>query len=1128
MNDHSKNIQGIYEAIIQHTPDLIYAFDLNYRFTYANDALLKMWGRTIDESVGKSLLELGYEPWHAEMHEREIDQVVATKAAIRGEVSFPHATLGKRIYDYIFAPVFNEKGEVIAISGTTRDISEIKHAEANLKASEMRFRTMVEQAPFAISVLRGENYIVEVANEKQLKLWGKRKEEVMNLPIFTAIPEGKGQGFEELLYNVYTSGIPFIANEIPTTLTRNGRKETFYSNFTYEPLFDGGNKLTGIISVVTDVTEQVQSRKIIEESEQNIRSMVLESPIGICVLDANTLISEIVNDSFVEIAGKRYEDIAGKYYWDTFAEARPYYETALSNVITNGESYYANEVEMMLIRHGKEELIYVSFVYAPLKDLEGHVTKVAVWVLDNTLQVKSRRKVEESDKRFRNMVKQAPVGITILRGPKHIVELANDDYLQLVGRKEVEFIGKPLFEVLPEFEESIRELLNNVLKTGIPYHGNEVAIPIHRNDMQGIGYFDFLYYPLKEEDGNISGIIITVTEVTEKVEGRKKTEQNEERLNIVVEASELGTWELNLKTMVPQYSEKYLNIIGGYKGVTELTHTQLLKHLHPEDFQIREEAFQKAMATGTLYYEARLVWQDKSIHWMQAKGKVLFDSNNLPEKMIGTIRDITEEKTHQQQLEESEQRFRNLILQSPVAKAILKGKDHVVEMANEAILKNIWRKKESEVIGKSILEVFPELKNQKYSQLLDEVFLTGKKHTGKESLISLNGNDGVKYYYVDFEYAPVYSSGDIISGIKITAVDVTEKVEARKIVEENEERFRTLAQTLPQLTWVTDAKGNSEFASSRWIDYSGIEPRGESEWNSIVHPDDRVRINTVWMQSLATGNIYTADVRLRRKDGEYRWHSVKGEPVFDKNNKIIKWVGAFTDIHEQKLREERKDEFISIASHEMKTPLTTAKAYLQMLEGLLDEDNAEAKLYAHKASQAVNRLNELIGELLDVSKIRLGKLNYTITTFNFNALIASTLENMQLTSQSHTIIKTGSVKDNVSGDKERLQQVIINLLSNAIKYSPGEKEVFVSVAQEGDSIKVSVKDKGIGIAAENLNKIFEKYHRIEDHAVQFQGLGIGLFISYEIIQRHNGELWAESEPGKGSVFHFSIPISSNI
>lgn len=867
MNDHSKNIQGIYEAIIQHTPDLIYAFDLNYRFTYANDALLKMWGRTIDESVGKRLLELGYEPWHAEMHEREIDQVVATKAAIRGEVSFPHATLGRRIYDYIFAPVFNEKGDVISISGTTRDISEIRHAQENLKVSEIRFR---------------------------------------------------------------------------------------------------------------------------------------------------------------------------------------------------------------------------------------------------------------------NMVKQAPVGITILRGPHHIVELANDDYLKLVGRNESEFVGKPLFEALPEVEGSVRDLLNNVLRTGMPYHGNEVPIPLKRDAGQETGHFDFLYYPLKEEDGHISGIIVTVTEVTEKVEGRKKTEQNEERLNIVVDASELGTWELNLKTMVPKYSDKYLQIIGGYNDRPELTHPQLLKHLHPDDLTIREEAFKKALATGTLYYEARLIWNDNSIHWMQAKGKVLYDSNNLPDKMIGTIRDITEEKTHQQQLEESEQRFRNLILQSPVAKAILKGKDHIVEMANEAILKNIWRKEENEVLGKSILEIFPELKDQKYNQLLDEVFLTGKKHAGKESLISLNGNDGVKYFYVDFEYAPVYSSGDIISGIKITAVDVTEKVEARKIVEENEERFRTLAQTLPQLTWVTDAKGNSEFASSRWIDYSGIEPRGESEWNSIVHPDDRDRINTVWMHSLTTGNIYTSDVRLKRKDAEYRWHSVKGEPVFDKNNKIIKWVGAFTDIHEQKLREEKKDEFISIASHEMKTPLTTAKAYLQMLECLLDEDNAEAKLYAHKASQAVNRLNELIGELLDVSKIRLGKLNYTITTFNFNELIASTVENMQLTTQSHTIIKTGSVKDNVSGDKERLQQVIINLLSNAIKYSPGEKEVFVSIDQDGDSIKVSVKDKGIGIAAENLNKIFEKYHRIEDHAVQFQGLGIGLFISYEIIQRHNGELWAESEPGKGSAFHFRIPISSNI
>jgi len=515
------------------------------------------------------------------------------------------------------------------------------------------------------------------------------------------------------------------------------------------------------------------------------------------------------------------------------------------------------------------------------------------------------------------------------------------------------------------------------------------------------------------------------------------------------------------------------------------------------------------------------------------------------------------------------------------------------------------------------------------------------------------GNGKLEEIYINFVYQPSHNSEGEIDGILVYGVDVSEQVLARKKIEESEERFRSLAQTLPQLVWVTDAKGNPEFASARWKTYSGIESGGEKEWKALVHPDDYDNINAAWVHSLTTGDMYTAEVRLKNKDGQYKWHAVIGEPVLDKDNKIIKWVGAFTDIHEQKeaietlkesekqfstlanniqnlawiadsegyifwynerwydytgttleemkgwgwekvlhpdhiervvnfvkkawkknepyemtfplrgadgkyrrfltrvfpvndvegkilrwvgtntdiedqkIKEERKDEFISIASHELKTPLTTVKGYLQLLELSLDVNNEDANLYVKKASQSINRLNELISELLDVSKIRLGKLNYTISTFNFNDMVDSTVENIQLTSPTHTIIKTGKVYGDVTGDKNRLEQVVINLLNNAIKYSPGASEVLINVEQENDKIKVSVKDTGIGMSKGSLNQIFEKYHRIKEHALHFQGLGIGLYISYEIIQRHNGKLWVESEPGKGSIFYFTLPLRYN-
>ena len=155
----------------------------------------------------------------------------------------------------------------------------------------------------------------------------------------------------------------------------------------------------------------------------------------------------------------------------------------------------------------------------------------------------------------------------------------------------------------------------------------------------------------------------------------------------------------------------------------------------------------------------------------------------------------------------------------------------------------------------------------------------------------------------------------------------------------------------------------------------------------------------------------------------------------------------------------------------------------------------------------------------------MGKLQYNISTFNLNELVENTIENIQLILPTHTILLSGKVYNEVMGDKYRLQQVIINLLTNAVKYSPGANKVFINVEQQTDIIKVTVKDMGIGIAKHSLDKVFNKYHRVEEHAANFQGLGIGLFISYEIIQRHQGKIWVESEPGKGSAFHFTMPLS---
>ena len=153
-----------------------------------------------------------------------------------------------------------------------------------------------------------------------------------------------------------------------------------------------------------------------------------------------------------------------------------------------------------------------------------------------------------------------------------------------------------------------------------------------------------------------------------------------------------------------------------------------------------------------------------------------------------------------------------------------------------------------------------------------------------------------------------------------------------------------------------------------------------------------------------------------------------------------------------------------------------------------------------------------------------GQLDYNYTTFNFNEMLDEAIDDIRLTAKNHRLEKTGSVLKMVHADKQRLQQVMLNLLSNAIKYSPAGERIIINVVEQKKQILVAVQDFGVGMMAQHLGKVFDRYYRVQEHAVYFQGLGIGLNISSNIVKRHHGKIWAESEPGKGSTFYFTLPL----
>jgi PAS domain S-box-containing protein len=803
-------------------------------------------------------------------------------------------------FDFSYSPIKIEDGSVGGILVTVIETTEKKIVSDALHESNSRFINNIMQAPVAMCIFRGENNVVEIANEQMLQLWNAKAENIINKPIFEVLPELKKQGLDEILQNVFTSGKKIVTDELFVPLNRNGQTENTYINFVYEALREIDGTISGVVAIATEVTAQVLARTKVEESEQKIRQLVENAPFPIAVYVGKEMRIELANESIIKIWGKG-PNVIGKSYKEILPELhnQSVFEQ-VESVFNTGQSFHSRNSRIDLVIDNVLQSFYFNYSFTPLYDLNGKIYGVMNTAVEITDLFLAKQKIEESDKRFRNTVRQAPVGITILRGPEYVVEMANEAYLKIIDKNEESFVGRPLYVSLPEVKESVSALLDNVLKTGIPFHGIEVPIPLNRFGKIETSYFDFLYHPLKEENGTISGILVTVTEVSEKVEARKKIELNEDRLKIVVEASELGTWELNVKTRIPTYSKRYLEIIGGYTEDVMLTHEELLAHLHPDDLHIRNKGFKEALSSGFLNYEVRVIWKDQSIHWIEGKGKVFYDENHQPQKLIGTIRDITEEKKYQQKIEENEKKLRNLIMQSPVPKAILRGSDFVIEMANFVLLHNIWKKEETEVEGKKILELFPELNKQKYAKLLKKVYESGEVYSESESLLFIANENGGSQFYVDFEFAPLRESDNSISGIRMTLIDVTEKVDARKKIEESEKRFRLLTESIPQLIWETDAEGNALFTSGRWFEYTGIEPGIDGSWQKMIHPDDFEENVKIWQHALATGEMYRCDVRMHRKDGSYRWHTVIGEPVLSPDNKIIKWVGAFTDIHTEK------------------------------------------------------------------------------------------------------------------------------------------------------------------------------------------------------------------------------------
>lgn len=265
---------------------------------------------------------------------------------------------------------------------------------------------------------------------------------------------------------------------------------------------------------------------------------------------------------------------------------------------------------------------------------------------------------------------------------------------------------------------------------------------------------------------------------------------------------------------------------------------------------------------------------------------------------------------------------------------------------------------------------------------------------------------------------------------------------------------------------------------------------------------------------------------VHKQTHEVRWAIIKSTAIFDAMHKPYLVINAVQDITRLKELEQRKDQFISMASHELKTPVTSLKVYTQLLlKRFTKEGIKEVVTYLSRMDTQIDKLTKLIQELLDVSKAQVGKLEYAEERVAIDTLVHETAETVQQGSTRHTLVLHGESRATVIGDAERLGQVLINLMDNAIKYSPHSHTVDITITQLQDVVRIGVRDYGIGIPQEHQEKLFERFYRVSNSKDRtFPGLGIGLYIAHEIVMRHRGTIWVESKEGEGSTFCVSLPL----
>lgn len=721
--------------------------------------------------------------------------------------------------------------------------------------------------------------------------------------------------------------------------------------------------------------------------------------------------------------------------------------------------------------------------------------------------------IVESEERFRNMADAAPVYIGM--GDEHGNALyLNKPFLEFLGKsfEDVKEFGY-VDSIHPDDLPRVMEEYMNALKTHAPF---EQEFRFRRHD----GEWRWVWVstvPRFRANGTFMGYVGSHVDITDRKKAEEAILDSEQRLTNMLESISDAFVAYDKEWRYAYVNEKAAqmvqmkreDLIG--KSLYELFPESVDTPAFREHLRIKEEG----KPTQLEYFSPG------ANRWIQTR---FYPSS---EGLTTFITDISEQK----KAEESNRYLATLT--DNIADAVIStDKDYKIVSWNKGA-EQLYGWQAQEVVGKSAVEVivteFPNNatgRKEWQEALIEQGYWRGE--------VLQKRKDGSAVDILASIAAIKDAEGEIIGGVAVNR-DITDRKAVEQELAKQSRTLDAILSSVQDYVYIFDREGRFVFANKKLLDLWGLsseeaigktmrdlnyQPEVETELldgiRQVIETKDVVRNETFYTSPVGTGAYYD---------------NILSPILVDPEGEVLWIAGSSRDITERKKLEQRKDDFIALASHELKTPVTSLKMHTQLLKRRFAKvGDEETTKQLGRMDDQINKLTGLVVSLLDVSRVEAGKVEFEMENFALDELISEVIDDLQKLSDKHSLVVDSLGGATVRADKERVRQVLVNLITNATKYSPGADKVLISSKVDKGKVTVSVQDFGIGVAQDHQDKVFDRFFQAgNSHRSQtdtYPGLGLGLYISSEIVKRHGGRMWVESKEGEGSIFRFTLPISS--